>query len=39
MGTNLGAAEVVGVVEVFAAVVEEDTADVVAEGVAALSAD
>ena len=42
MDTNLGAAEVVGV-EVFAAVVEEDTADGVAEGfsegVAALSAD
>jgi hypothetical protein len=43
MGTNFGTAGVEGVVEVFAAVVEEDAVDVVAEGVsvgvAALSAD
>ncbi len=39
MGTNFGTAGVEGVVEVFGAVVEEDTAEDAAEGVAAVSAD
>jgi hypothetical protein len=39
MDTNFGAAEVEGVVEVFAAAVEEDAAEDAAEGVEAVSAD